>query len=279
MPELIAGRVITLSPLVKRILAPNPGVMPGSGTNTYLVGKNRLTVIDPGPSIDEHIEAVFTAGGDRIRWILITHSHSDHYPAARELKALTGARVFAGTRRKTESSPPDFTPDEVLVHEQLCPSDQFTLRAVHTPGHASDHLCYFLEDEGIMFTGDHIMNGSTVVIAPPDGDMQAYLDSLNLLKTYPIQLLAPGHGDIMEDPVGEIDGLIHHRLGREAKVIRALRGMDKATVDMLVPPVYDDVPQFLHPVAKHSLLAHLIKLEQESKVTRSDNYWRWIEKD
>ena len=278
MPELLTGRAVPLSPLIQRILAPNPGVMPGSGTNTYLVGKNQLAVIDPGPAIDEHIETILAAAGNRIRWILITHTHADHYPATYKLKARTGARVYGYVHEKAVLRSPDFVPDEPLTHGQKCPGDHFTLRAIYTPGHASDHLCYFLEEEGIMFTGDHIMNGSTVVIAPPDGDMKVYLDSLELLKTYPIKTLAPGHGDIMNDPAGVIDGIIQHRMNREAKVIRALRKTQNATVDMLIPPVYDDVPPFLHPVAKYSLLAHLLKLEQENRATQSEGLWSWIEK-
>jgi len=277
MPELITGRAVSLSPLIQRVLAPNPGVMSGSGTNTYLVGKNQLAVIDPGPAIGQHIETILAAASDRIRWILITHTHADHYPAADMLKAKTGARTYGYEKGGFRST--DFVPDEPLSHEQTCTGDDFTLRAIHTPGHASDHLCFFLEEEGIMFTGDQIMNGSTVVIAPPDGDMKVYLDSLELLKSYPMKTLAPGHGDIMKNPIRVIDGIIQHRKNREAKVIRALMKIKTATVDMLIPPVYDDVLPYLHPVAKHSLLAHLIKLERENRVKQSEGFWHWIEKE
>lgn len=279
MSLLIAGRTVPLSRCIQRVLAPNPGVMPGSGTNTYLVGENRLAVIDPGPAIDSHIEAVLSAAEDRIRWILITHSHSDHYPAADAIKARTGATVFGYGPGKTRSKGSTFAPDQFLAHDHILPEADFELRAIHTPGHASDHLCYYLEEEKVLFTGDQIMNGSTVVIAPPDGDMQAYLDSLDRLKAYPMEKLAPGHGEMMDDPKGVIDGIIQHRLNREAKVIRALRALGKGTVADLVLPVYDDVPAFLHPVAKYSLLAHLLKLEKDARVARSTDTWSWIEKD
>lgn len=275
MPELVTGKIVSLSPRIQRLLAPNPGVMPGTGTNTYFVGDNHLALIDPGPMMDEHIRMILNEKRKHIRWILITHAHPDHYPAADIIKAETGAPICAFGSTPAAGRSNALKPDRMLGHNECIADEHFTLRAIHTPGHASDHLCYLLEEEKILFTGDQIMNGSTVVIAPPDGDMAAYLHSLNLLKTYPIELLAPGHGDLMSDPVGVIDGLIAHRLNRENKVITALKEMGPAPVEKLVPPVYDDVPVFLHPIAKFSLLAHLIKLEAEKKSSRSEGIWRW----
>ncbi|MEE8399274.1 MAG: MBL fold metallo-hydrolase [Desulfobacterales bacterium] len=292
MSSLLAGKAVQLSKRIQRVLAPNPGVMPGAGTNSYLIGENQLALIDPGPAIDTHIQAILTAAKDRIRWILITHSHSDHYPAADAIKARTGATVFGYGPRKTGSegsvfapgrlafAPGElaFAPDHFLADNQILPDADFQLRTIHTPGHASDHLCYYLEEEQVLFTGDQIMNGSTVVIAPPDGDMQAYLDSLDRLKTYSMEKLAPGHGEMMDHPISVIDGIIQHRLDREAKVIRALASLGRGTVDDLVAPVYDDVPTFLHPVARYSLLAHLIKLERDARATRSADVWSWGKK-
>ena len=275
MPQLITGKPIRLSPRIQRLLAPNPGVMPGTGTNTYFVGEDRFAVIDPGPIIDEHIQTILATLGDRIQWILITHTHPDHSPAAEAIRSETGAPILA-YEPPPEHARSRLVPDRALVHGERLKGDGYALRVIHTPGHASNHLCFFLEEERILFTGDQIMNGSTVVIAPPDGDMTAYLDSLEHLKTYPIAQLAPGHGDTMADPVGVIDGLIQHRLNRESKVIRALKATGPATVEDLVPPVYDDVPAFLHPIAKYSLLAHLLKLELESRARQSKAIWRWV---
>lgn len=277
MPQLITGQSVRLSPRIQRVLAPNPGIMPGTGTNTYLVGQRQLAVIDPGPMIDEHIETVLKAVQDRIKWILITHTHPDHFPAADAIKAETGVPILAYGHARMGHPPDNFQPDRSLSHDECLKGEDFTLRAIHTPGHASDHLCFFLEEEKTLFTGDQIMNGSTVVIAPPDGDMKAYLDSLSLLKAYPIRTLAPGHGDIMDDPLSVIDGLIQHRLNRETKVIHALRKLAPAMVEDLIPTVYDDVPSFLHPIAKYSLLAHLIKLEREARAIQTGRAWRWLD--
>ena len=280
VPQMIAGKTVRLSPRIQRVLAPNPGIMPGTGTNTYLVGKRQLAVIDPGPMIEKHIDTVLKAAHDRIKWILITHTHPDHFPAADAIKAKTGAPILAYGHSPVGNPPNTFQPDRALVHDECLTGEDFTLRAIHTPGHASDHLCFYLAEEKVLFTGDQIMNGSTVVIAPPDGDMKAYLVSLELLKSYPIRTLAPGHGEMMGDPLAVIDGLIQHRLNREAKVIHALRDLGPAMVEDLVPSVYDDVPSFLHPIAKYSLLAHLIKLEGENRAIRTDwSTWRRLEKN
>jgi len=249
--------------------------MPGTGTNTYLVGEKRLAVIDPGPMIEEHIRSLLTIAGNRIAWILITHAHPDHSPAAETVRARTGAPVLAYTPAANRGRSRRYTPDRALAHGERLAGEGFTLQAIHTPGHASDHLCFLLEDEKMLFTGDQIMNGSTVVIAPPDGDMIAYLDSLEELRSYPMAKLAPGHGDTMDDPLSVIDDLIQHRLNREEKVILALRRFGPATVESLVPPVYDDVPDFLHPIARFSLLAHLIKLERECLTAQAESRWRW----
>jgi len=276
MSHLISGRAVRLSPRIQRVLAPNPGVMPGTGTNTYLVGNSRLAVIDPGPLIEEHVDAVLKAAQGRTEWILITHTHPDHSPAAGRLRDETGAPVLAYGKGKKRISRDLDRPDELLPHGATIRGDGFCLRAIHTPGHASDHLCFLLEEEEVLFTGDQIMNGSTVVIAPPDGNMKAYLDSLTTLKRYRIEKLAPGHGELMDRPMAVIDGLIRHRLNRERKVIDAIKRLGPGTAESLVPAVYDDVPEFLHPIAKYSLLAHLIKLEEDGCTASSGTTWRWL---
>src|SRR5947208_13118932 len=201
------GEVVTLSPLVRRVLAPNPSVFTGPGTNTYLIGTDDIAVIDPGPDDhEEHLDKVAEVGAGRIRWILVTHTHPDHAPGAAGLKARTGAEVLGFDGRD------DFEPDTSIGEGHRVGQPEFTLRAVHTPGHASNHLCYVLEDEALLFSGDHIMNGSTVVISPPDGDMAVYLASLAKVRQLAVTAIAPGHGALIDDPVAKIDEYVTHRL-------------------------------------------------------------------
>ncbi len=254
---------------VTRITAPNPGMMTGPGTNTYLVGRfdngGELAVIDPGPAIDAHVAKILEAGAGRIRWILTTHTHVDHSPAAALLKAATGAQVIGRPRPVEGNQDHSYAPDRVLAHGERLPLDGFSLRAIHTPGHASNHLCYLLEETNMLFTGDHVMQGSTVVINPPDGDMRTYLASLELLLALNIAVFAPGHGYLIGAPHKEVKRLIAHRLAREAKVAAALRRRGPATLEELVADVYDEVAPRLHPVAMRSLSAHLDKLVAEGR--------------
>jgi glyoxylase-like metal-dependent hydrolase (beta-lactamase superfamily II) len=266
--ELTPGVASALSPHVRRVLAPNPGMMTGPGTNTYLVGIDEIAVIDPGPDNDEHLDTVAACGGDRIRWILVTHTHSDHSPGAAGLKARTGAQVLGFDERD------DFTPDETIGEGYCLEATEFRLRAVHTPGHASNHLCYLLEQERMLFSGDHIMQGSTVVIAPPDGDMAAYLDALRRLKTMRIRSIAPGHGHVIDEPMAKIDEYLTHRGERERAILDALRA-GAGTIDAVVERVYVDVPEALHPIARHSVHAHLLKLNFEGKVQGADLDGDW----
>lgn len=266
---LVPGVVKRLDRLVARVIAPNPGFMTGPGTNTYLVGDSDLAVIDPGPAIDEHVEALLSAGASRIRWILCTHTHVDHSPAAALLKARTGATVLGRPRPEHGNQDHSFAPDRVLEHGERVELGGVTLRAIHTPGHASNHLCYLLEETKMLFTGDHVMQGSTVVINPPDGDMRTYLASLELLLTEDIAILAPGHGYLIGSPHKEARRLIAHRLAREAKVVAAILHLGSPTLEEMLPSVYDDVPLRLHPVAARSLEAHLAKLVADGAVSAS----------
>lgn len=264
MGDLVPGVAADLSPLLRRVLAPNPGVFTGPGTNTYLIGREETAVLDPGPDDEAHLDAVAAAGDGRIRWILTTHTHPDHAPGAAGLKARTGAAVHGFAARD------GFEPDVVIGNGARVEGSDFSLRAVHTPGHASNHLCYVLEDEGVLFSGDHIMSGSTVVITPPDGDMAVYLDSLALVRALPLTAIAPGHGSVIDDPVAKIDEYVAHRLGRERKVLDALTAAGRATIDDLVPAVYDDVDEDRHPIARNSLWAHLRKLGGDGRAGSSD---------
>jgi glyoxylase-like metal-dependent hydrolase (beta-lactamase superfamily II)/8-oxo-dGTP pyrophosphatase MutT (NUDIX family) len=258
-----------LDRFVTRITAPNPGVMTGPGTNTYLVGEDELAVIDPGPALEAHLAKILEAGAGRIRWILTTHTHLDHSPAARALKEATGAQVLGRPAPAGTSQDADFAPDRIPADGEDLPLGHLRLRALHTPGHASNHLCYLLEPTRMLFTGDHVMQGSTVVINPPDGDMRAYLASLERLLGVDVAIIAPGHGYLIGAPHAEIRRLIAHRLAREAKVTRALKRRGPATLEELVIDVYDEVSPRLHPVAMRSLTAHLDKLVAEGRARQA----------
>ena len=275
--ELPPGRLVRLSERVRRLTAPNGSVMTGPGTNTYFVGDpdgEPWAVIDPGPDDAGHVDAIVAAAPGPIRWILVTHTHRDHSPAAAALKARTGAQLFGMRARFEQWQDAGFAPDRELAHGERVPvGARSTLRVIHTPGHASNHLCYLLEQEQTLFTGDHVMQGSTVVINPPDGDMTAYLDSLRALLREDLQWLAPGHGFLIERPADAINRLIQHRLRREQKVIDALRDGGPTEIATLLAKVYDDVPEIMHPVAQRSLTAHLLKLATEGRTREVEGRW------
>lgn len=273
---IVPGEVVQLTSRVRRLTAPNPGMMTGPGTNSYIVGTNELAVIDPGPDIESHVAALISAVGSRLRFILTTHTHFDHSPGVRALKAATGAAVLGMPAPPQANQDRDFTPDRVPVHGDIVRCGDFSLQAVHTPGHASNHLCYLLVEDKLLFTGDHVMQGSTVVITPPDGDMGAYLRSLELLLTLDADCIAPGHGHLIAKPHDEARKLIAHRLRREQKVIEGFATKNPATLDELVAVVYADTPIKLHGAAKRSLYAHLLKLEADGRVARAGDDWRLI---
>jgi len=262
--DLAPGEPKRLDRLVTRLTAPNPGAMTGPGTNTYLVGTEEIAVVDPGPAVEAHIEKILAEGRKRIRWILCTHTHLDHSPAAAALKAATGAQLLG--RPAPAGQDATFRPDRVLAHGERLAVAGATLRAIHTPGHASNHLCYLLEETRMLFTGDHVMQGSTVVINPPDGDMRAYLASLESLLAEDIAIIAPGHGYLIGAPHKEIRRLVAHRLARERKVRLALERLRQASLEQLLPVVYDDVPERMHRWAARSLTAHLDKLVADGVV-------------
>ena len=277
--DILPGRVVRLSPRILRITAPNPGVMTGPGTNTYLVGEgDAWTAIDPGPESEPHLQALLAAVPGRIVQILVTHTHRDHSPGAAALARATGAPVYGRRALHPQGQDETFEPTRELADgERLQLGAQTALRVIHTPGHASNHLCYLLEEERLLFTGDQVMQGSTVVINPPDGDMGAYLRALRALQGVDLEWLAPGHGFLVAQPQAVLGGLIAHRLRREAKVVAALssRGYP-APIDALLPDVYDDVPPALHPVARRSLLAHLLKLQADGAAQLHGEDWSTV---
>ena len=269
-PKPIVHEVASaLSPYIRRIVADNPGVMTGPGTNTYLVGIDEIAIIDPGPESDRHLDAIAGCGGDRIRWILLTHTHPDHAPGAAALKKRTGAEICAFDDRD------DVPVDRVLADGDTIEATEFRIRAIHTPGHASNHLCYLLEEERTLFSGDHIMDGSTVVIAPPDGDIRDYLASLEKVKIKRLRAIAPGHGHLITDPFERIDAYIEHRLAREAQVLEAVTAAGTASIEELVAGIYPDLVDELVPRAAQSVHAHLRKLADDGLVTGSDAESPW----
>ena len=270
----VAGELVEVMPGIRRLTAPNAGLMTGPGTNTYLLGNREVAVIDPGPGIESHIDRILAGAGAPIRWILVTHTHPDHSPAARVLAERSGAERLGIAAPDGPHQDKTFVPDRSLGEGAALSTGEFELSVLHTPGHASNHLCYLHVGHRCLFTGDHIINGSTVVIDPPDGSMSRYLASLERLKDETITCIAPGHGAPIDDPYAAIDWLIAHRLEREAKVLARLREHPDTKLDELVTHVYDEIDPAIHRLAERSLLAHLIKLEEDGLVRRTGDRWR-----
>ncbi|MGA8707536.1 MAG: MBL fold metallo-hydrolase [Steroidobacteraceae bacterium] len=270
--ELEVGTPKVLDRHCRRLLAPNAGFMTGPGTNTYLIGEREIAVIDPGPDDPVHIDAIVAHAGGPIRWIFLTHTHPDHAPGAQALQRLTGAPILGGGPTAVRSC--DVTFDRILTDQEQCPIGALQLRAIHTPGHASNHFCYLLESTRMLFSGDHLVQGFTVVIAPPDGNMRAYLDSLQRLHALDCAIIAPGHGFLIGEPKQEIERVIRHRLAREHKVLQALREQGgSGTLASLLPRVYDDVSVSLHALATRSLEAHLQKLLEDGQLLQRQGRW------
>ena len=282
---IVPGQAVRLSDLVVRITAPNAGPLTGPGTNTYLVGKDELTVVDPGPNIDSHVQAILAAGDGKITRIAVTHTHPDHSPAATPLAEATGAMTFGKTIEDDGHQDTTFSPIQVLVNGNSIQTSEYCLEVVYTPGHVGNHFCFILREENMLFAGDHLMQGSTVVIVPPSGDMADYVSSLQTLLHCNIETIAPGHGTLMDGAKKIIERNITHRLMREEKVIAALKKLPDSTIGDLVRSVYSDVDEQLYQLASWSLLAHLLKLEKEGRALQTklrtsngeanDSIWRY----
>ncbi len=273
------GLAVRLSDRIWRVTANNGNVMTGPGTNTYFVAgaDNQWAVIDPGPDDAAHFDAVMAAAPGPVKWILVTHTHLDHSPGSVRMREATSAPVWGRVTTVTDRQDQTFRPDHMPEHgDRIVLGPQTTLRVIHTPGHASNHLCFLLEEEKTLFTGDHVMQGSSVVINPPDGDMRAYLASLQALLDEELDWIAPGHGFLMPRPHDAIRLLVRHRQQREAKVMNALRALAPADIATLLASVYDDVPERMHPVAQRSLLAHLRKLEDDGVVRDAEGIWELL---
>jgi glyoxylase-like metal-dependent hydrolase (beta-lactamase superfamily II) len=275
--EVTYGAVEQLTPLIRRVVADNPSRFTFRGTGTYIVGKGRVAVIDPGPMLDSHRDALAAAlTGEEVTHILVTHCHADHSPLAAWLRAHTGARTYAFGPHAVPVDPDDdvvteeaidtaFSPDVRLRHGEVVEGDGWTFEAVHTPGHTSNHLCYALREERALFSGDHVMGWSTTVIAPPDGDMRAYLASLRLLLGRDDAVYWPTHGGPVTEPQPFVEAYLSHRLEREQQVLECVR-QGVGEVPQIVAELYAAVPEELHKAAARSVLAHLVKLREDGLV-------------
>lgn len=276
--DFTPGRLVTLTDRVSRVTAPNGGPMTGPGTNTYLVcggpaGRD-VAIVDAGPGHPAHLEALVSAiGGRRLAALLVTHTHIDHSPGTAPLAARFSAPRVGRVSTHPEFQDASFASDLVVLDGTRVAGDGWTLRAVPTPGHASNHVCWLLEEEGLVFTGDHVLGTTSPVILAPDGSMRDYLASLARLRAMELTELMPGHGPRLSQPARVLDDLVRHRMEREAQVVTALRAGPPATVGELVDTVYAVLPGSLKTWAAYSLEAHLIKLEEEGRVARDADRW------
>jgi glyoxylase-like metal-dependent hydrolase (beta-lactamase superfamily II) len=290
-----AGETEQHEPLVRRVLAPNPSPYTFTGTQTWLVGAGReIAVIDPGPvgsgkSVGDpadingegHVEAIMRAVGDaRITAVLCTHTHRDHSPAAAPLKALTGAPIIGCAPlalsddgpRADSAFDPDYAPDRVLGDGEMVSGEGWTLQAVATPGHTSNHLCFALRESGALFTGDHVMKWSTSVVSPPDGDMSAYMASLQKLYDRDDRVYYPAHGPAVDKPKQLVRGMIGHRRQREAQILKLL-GQGEGHIPAMVAIMYKGLDPRLTGAAGRSVLAHLLDLQRQGRATLEGDRW------
>src|SRR5215470_16335040 len=254
MPDLTPGVPSALSPLVRRVVANNPGLMTGPGTNTYLVGIDEVAVIDPGPDLAKHIDAIIGASmRERVRWVLLTHTHPDHWPAAAKIAKKTGAEI-AGFSPFPKADEVTLTLDRVLGDGDTIDGTEFRLEALHTPGHAPNHLCFLLDEERALFTGDHVLNGTTTVVNPQrGGNMVQYLASLDRLrKIKRVARICPGHGDVIEDSTAVLDEYITHRKMRERQILGLLK-KEPRTIKRIVDTLYTDTPDGLVDMAQRQV--------------------------
>jgi glyoxylase-like metal-dependent hydrolase (beta-lactamase superfamily II) len=237
----------------------------------------QFAVIDPGPDDERHIEAILRAvgGAANIAMILVTHMHPDHSPAAVRLAQVSNAKIYGWSPVEDEYQDTSCQPDYIVQHNEVLLLGVQRIRCLYTPGHVDNHVCYLFENEQVLMTGDHIMQGSTVVIIPPHGNMKKYIESLQLLTEYPIQQLAPGHGEMITTPLEEINGIIAHRMAREAKVKKALEQYVSASRDELLEVVYADVHPSLLSFAELSLWAHLLKLQEDNIAEFFGDKWHF----
>lgn len=267
------GEAVAVSPLIRRVLANNPGPFTFLGTGVYVVGSGEVAVIDPGPDLPEHIDALQRVlAGERVTHILVTHDHLDHSPAARALAQATGAKIYGSGKRRIahdvsleEGDDSAFRPDVAIADGDVFAGPDWTLTAVETPGHTSNHIAFALKEENALFSGDHVMGWSTTVVTPPDGDMDAYIASLERVRDGGYATLYPTHGPPVGEPAAFVQALIDHRFEREAQILAAI-GQGHARIRDMVTAIYTDVDPRLHPAAAYSVWAHLIRLVRLGRV-------------
>nr|WP_255599974.1 MBL fold metallo-hydrolase [Afifella sp. IM 167] len=273
-----AGEVVRLSPFIRRVLAPNPSPFTFRGTCTYIVGSGKVAIIDPGPADEAHLRALRDAvGQETVSHIVLTHTHRDHFPLAIPLAEATGAPIVGCPKPRAVLAPPvgaaplpAYEPDRILADGERLEGEGFTLTAVATPGHASNHLCFALAEEpGTLFSGDHVMAWSTSVVIPPDGDMSEYLASLRLLLERDDTIYWPGHGGPVREPKRFVRALLQHRRQREAAILKAL-GLTPRSIDEIVSEIYRKLPPALFEPAAQSTLAHLQALVRRGEVSVED---------
>lgn len=279
--EMPTGRLIALEPLVSRILAPNPSPFTFTGTQTHLVGTRDLAVIDPGPADSAHHDALLHAiAGRPVTAIVVTHHHRDHSPATRALQAATGAPIVGAAPffladdgpRADAAFDTDYAPDRVMAEGDAVSGDGWTLEAIATPGHTGKHLAFALPQTGALFSGDHVMGWSTSIVSPPDGDMSAYMASLEKLLGREDRIYYPGHGEAVERPQRLVRGLLGHRKQREGQILRLLAEAPRP-IGAMVEKMYAGLDRRLLPAAERSVLAHLIDLERRGRVRRDGTTW------
>lgn len=274
--EFEYGRCDRLSRLVRRVIAPNPGPFTYTGTGVYIIGHGEVAVIDPGPAIPEHSAALDAAlSGERVSHVLVTHHHLDHSPLAHELAGAHGCQVHAmspsgpapegGEVRLEAGDDLSFRADIEIVDGATFEGPGWTVEALHTPGHTSNHVCYALHEENTLFSGDHVMGWSTSVVSPPDGRMSDYIAQLERVRARRFAVIRPTHGPAITEPTAFLDAYIAHRLNREAQILAELKAGRTRIADM-VASMYADVDKRLHPAAAHSVLAHMIRLVEIGQV-------------
>ncbi len=270
------GEADQLASGLRRVIARNPGPFTFHGTGTYIIGQGKVAVIDPGPLLEDHLNAILTATkGEQITHIFVTHTHGDHAPLAAPLKERTGAMILGCAPAPSTALPSHeeehntgYAPDHVLADGERIEGPGWALEAVHTPGHTASHLCFAWRERSILFPGDHVMGWSTTIISPPDGDMAAYMNSLDRLEERPESVYYPAHGPAIENAHEHIRALRRHRLQREAQLLELLKeGI--STIPAMVEAAYPDLPRMMHPAAERSVLAHLIKLEEEGLIRQN----------
>ena len=274
--EFDYGTVMQLAPGIRRVIANNPGPFTFHGTGTYILGTGKVAVIDPGPNDETHIDAILAGlPGEEVSHILVTHTHMDHSPGCRPLQARTGAPTYAygphgagkieqGVQVE-EGGYMDFVPDYLVTHGDIIRGADWTVECVYTPGHTSNHLCFALQEQKALFTGDHVMGWSTSIISPPDGDMADYMQSLELLLERDDEIYWPTHGPSIIDPKTHVRAYIDHRLEREQQILSCI---DQGTYQIrdMVPLMYRDTPEFMYPAAARSVLAAMENLVRKRQV-------------